>query len=82
MTPRAMFDFIVNTGEFYDPLCRLARSPDTVSSDWDKFVKHTALRAYRKQFKEPYEGLTLEDIVHVGFDIGSHFHDHIMEMDA
>lgn len=74
-------DFAINTGKFYDQHCQMAREGATARI-WTLHVRANVLPLYRKEFDEPYEGMSKIDIDQVAIELRGYYLRHIAEMDA
>jgi hypothetical protein len=81
MTPRALIDYAINTGHFYNRHVRYARERAS-QSVWHLYVRATLLPHYRRETREPYEGMSEIEIGVVANELMFYYANHIKEMDA
>jgi hypothetical protein len=73
-------DFAINTGKLYEGHCAMARLPAS-DTHWVNYVRRTVLPLYRTEFREPHEGMSLDDIAQVAFELKVYYTQHIAESD-
>lgn len=81
MRTQDLKDFAINTGKFYDQHCAMAREGASARV-WTLHVRVVVLPAYRKEFDEPYEGMSKIDIDLVAIELRGYYLQHLRESDA
>lgn len=79
MQYRVLYDFAINTGEFYPTHCRMARRAAPLSA-WMRQV-HVELHRYRRELNEHNEGMSNAEIELCAKELADYYHNHIEEMD-
>jgi hypothetical protein len=81
MTPRVLFDYAVNTGEFYRQHCEMAREGASARV-WQLHVRVNLLPSLRKQTHEPYEGMSRAELDEVASELSTYDRNHLDESDG
>jgi hypothetical protein len=78
MQERALFDYATNTGSFYEEHLRMALDHATARM-WlarTSFV----LRTFRREFNEPYDGLSRDELAAVAQQLRTYYVEHVQEL--
>lgn len=78
MRVQALVLYATNEGLLYPRHLELAREGAGLEV-WVSHVRRAVLPAYRHQFNEPYEGLSLEDMANVAAELKAYYANHIEE---
>jgi hypothetical protein len=78
MTPKVLFDYAVNTGKFYEQHVTMAREGATHRL-WALHTRVNILPLYRKEHREPYEGMSIIELDAVADQLIDHYTTHISE---
>jgi hypothetical protein len=73
--------FAINTAKFYAQHCDMA---EQIASHriWALHVRVNVLPLYRREFHEPYEGMTVAELDEVATELQHYYSQHIGERDA
>jgi hypothetical protein len=81
MRVQELKDYAINTGKFYNQHCEMAREGAT-HRVWELHVRANILLDYRREFREPYEGLSTAELSTVATELQRYYINHLDESDA
>jgi len=79
--------YAINTSEWYETHKALAHAktlahPVVVFITWRQHVINTVIPAYRREFHEPYEGMSEEEVKEVARNLQEHYEIHVAELEG
>lgn len=78
MTSDQLVMYVTNTGSMYATNCNMARCKASFQQRYDRTAR--ALSAYRREFKEPYEGMSDDELQDTARALKAHYEQHVREV--
>ena len=79
MTPRVLYDYATNTGSLYKQHLDMATEVASIRV-WELHVRVNVLPAYKKEHHEPYEGMSVAELLQVATELQHYYSAHVAEL--